>query len=193
MSMEVKNVPVRLLITVAILLLLIALVIGLQCSLGRYTASFGGEVSFSPHAKGIFQLNYDEWSVLRDGDGQQLSLRITNGASASDVVSDQVRIRLYVPATDASFPTVSLHQDGGEYLAVVSAIPKGTAAYKLYGAGSICCFYGADGGELMFDLPDSATQSLDATLTVADKEIDTSGFQLIVETVNTDRNGGDRL
>lgn len=192
MNIKVKNIPVRLLITVAILLLLIAFMIGMQCSLGRYTTSFGGEVKFSPNAKGTFELNYDEWSVLQDRDGQRLSLSITNGWDSSDVTAERVRIRLFVPYTDVTLPTLFLNQDGEEYTAIVSELPKGTAAYKAYGEGLICCFYGVDGEELVFDLPDSA-EAWEATLIFADAEADMTGVELIVETVNTKRTGGNRL
>lgn len=195
MNTKVKNIPVRLLITVAILLILIAFIIGAQCSLGRYTSSFGGKLSFSPNAKGNFQFMYDEWIPNQENGAQILSFRVTNGGGESDSTQshDGVRIRLYVPDTNVALPTLLLNQNGEKYTALISEIPEGTAVYRSYGAGQICCFYGADGEELIFDIPTSATESWNATLILVDEETDTDGFRLIVEPVNTESRGRDRL
>lgn len=194
MHMKVKTIPVQLLITVAILLILTAFMIAAQCSLGRYTSSFGGEVKFSPNAKEIFELNYDEWSTNQEEGIQTLSLSVTNRLGKSNSTSnDGVRIRVYVPDTDGLISTLRLNQNGEEYTASVVDVPEGTAAHKTYGAGQICCFYSADGEELVFEVPDSGAESFEATLIFADAETDTTGVEVIVETVNAQRKGGKRL
>ena len=194
MQHKSQAMPIRLMMTAAILLILIVFINIAHSSLGRYTSSFGGEVTFSPNAKGDFSLSYGEWSGDEGTGVQTLSLRVTNGEGASDdVQGSPIRIRVYVPHTDTALPALLLNQNGGEYVASVSDIPEGTAAYRNYGAGRICCFYGTDGEELSFALPASATESLDATLTLSDEDTDTTGFQLIVEPVHAENNGGDRL
>ena len=156
-------------------------------------SSFGGKVNFLPVAKGNFNLNYGEWSRSQENGEQTQALSITNNISSSNNVPVQIRIRMYVPYTNVTLPALSLNQNGGEYEALVSEIPEGTSVYRAYGAGQICCFYGSDGEELVFSLPDSAAETFDATLTLADRETDTTGFRLIVETVNTESKGEKRL
>ncbi len=188
MKTKTERMPIRLIVTVAILLLLIVFINVVHSSLGRYTSFFGGEMMFSPNGKGAYSLTSGDWSA---SDGRQtLSLCVTGNETEAER-SSFVRIRLYVPEAQTDLPNILLARNGGEYAGAVSNIPEGTAAHKSYGAGSICRFYGADGEELSFELPDSLSESLDMTLILEDETVSTTGYRVIVEPVNT-KNGGDR-
>lgn len=182
MNIKIKNIPVRFIVTVAILLILITFIMVAQCSLGRYTSSFGGSVNFSPKAKGSLNLNCGEWSA--ESGVQTQSLSVTKNASND---SNRIRIRLYAPYTNVALPALRLEQNGVEYTASATEIPEGTTVYRSYGAGQIYCFAGADGQELEFELPESAAGAFNATLILTDEKTDTAGFRLIVEAVNNEK------
>ena len=193
MKTKEKNIPMYLLVSISVLLILIAFMIIAQCSLGRYTSSFGGAISFSPTSKSDLQLNYGEWTVDQELGVQTQTLSVAQSADGSTAGSAQVRVRLYVPGADITLPEMRLVQNGSEHLATVSKIVEGTTVYRSYGDGQICCFYGADGKELTFDLLDSSMENLNFTLKLNDGQIDTSGIRWIVENVNNDGKGGDQL
>ena len=129
-----------------------------------------------------------EWRVNEETGVQTLNVSLANGEDNDGATpSTSVRVRVYVPDTNITLPSLMLNGNGTEYTASVTKIPEGTAAYKNYGEGQICCFYGTDGEELSFALPESATKILDMALILANEETDTTGFRVIVESVDTDK------
>ena len=190
MKNKEKKIPMYLLVSMSVLSILIAFMIIAQCSLGRYTSSFGGEVNFSPTAKGNLQVDYGEWTADPELGIQTQTLKVANGADASNAKSTQIRVRVYVPNGSSSPSGLSLIQNGNEHPATLSKIAEGTTVYKSYGAGQICCFYGADGNEIIFDLLNSSAEELSFTLKLNDGETDASGIRWIVESVNTEEKGG---
>ena len=186
---KLKNVPVSLVATVAILLFLIVLMNSAQATLGRYMSSFGGELGLSFNSKYTPEFACGEWTLSEDQ--QTLSINFTSSDSNTNLTrNSSVRIRLYIPETDG-LSDVRMDMDSQNYTAEISDVPVGTAVYNLYGDGSICRFYGADGKELSFDLSNSDIDNLNATLTlVSDTEIDTSRVEIIVEPIKSQEIGG---
>lgn len=189
MKTKEKNIPIYLLVSMSVLLILIAFMIIAQCSLGRYTSSFGGEVNFSPAAKGNLQIDCGEWIADQELGVQTQTLSVAKSVEAPT----KIRVRLYVPSGNASFPELRLIENDKEHLATTLSVVEGTSVYKSYGAGQICCFYGADGEEIVFDFLNSSSEKLNFTLKLNDGTTDTSGIRLIVESVNTDVKGGNQL
>lgn len=181
MNTSKKSLSIRFIIVSAILLFLIVLITVAQGTYGRYITSFDGEISFSFKAKGGADVSCGSWESALGG--QTLPIEIaTNGVNGKTA-----RVRVYIPEDAGALPTsVVLKWGESEYTAEISAIAADTAAYKAYGAGQICCFYGADGSELIFEAKDN----LNATLTLVGDEIDTSGVRLIVDPLNHEGNGG---
>ena len=185
---KLKNVPVSLVATVAILLFLIVLMNSTQATLGRYMSSFGGGLGLSFNSKYSPKFACGEWTLSEDQ--QTLSINFTSSDSNTNSAQNgSVRIRLYIPETDG-LSGVHMDMDSQNYTAEISDVPVGTAVYNLYGEGSICRFYGADGKELSFDLSNSGIDNLNATLTlVSDIEIDTSRVKIIVEPIKSQEKG----
>ena len=186
---KLKNVPVSLVATVAILLFLIVLMNSAQTTLGRYMSSFGGELGLSFNSKYSPEFACGEWTLSEDQ--QTLSINFMGSDSGTNFVQNSlVRIRLYIPETDG-LSDVHMDMDSQNYIAKISDVPVGTAVYNLYGEGSICRFYGADGRELSFDLSSFDMDDLNATLTlVSNTEIDTSRVEIIVEPIKSQEVGG---
>ena len=186
---KLKNVPASLVATVAILLFLIMLMNSAQTTLGRYMSSFGGELGLSFNSKYSPKFACGEWTLSEDQ--QTLSINFTSSDSNTNSAQNgSVRIRLYIPETDG-LSDVRMDMDSQNYTAKISDVPLGTAVYNLYGEGSICRFYGADGKELAFDLSSSGIDNLNATLTlVADAEIDTSRIEIMIEPIKSQGTGG---
>ena len=182
MKINAKTMPIWLIMTAAVLLALIVFINIANSTLARYTSFFGGEVAFSPNSKAEIQLAQGEWSATEDAGIKEISLKVSKEESQSKQSS--VRLRLFVPDADATLPALVLKLDGNEYVASTVKLQKGTAAYKAYGEGQICCFYKTDGNEMCFDLSDA---SLDVKLIFASEKIDTTGFRVIVEPVNAEK------
>ena len=186
---KLKNVPVSLVATVVILLFLIVLMNSAQTTLGRYMSSFGGELGLSFNSKYSPEFAFGEWTLSEDQ--QTLSINFTGSDSGTNLVQNgSIRIRLYIPENDG-LSDVLMDMDSQNYIAEISDVPVGTAVYNLYGKGSICRFYGADGKELSFDLSSFDMDNLNATLTlISDTEIDTSRVEIIVEPIKSQVTGG---
>ena len=189
MNNKLKNMPISLISTTAILLLLIMLMSNAPATLGRYMSSVDGDVVLFFNSKQNFKLSYGEWE---ENEGKQtLLISINNAPNVNaSLQGGAVRIRLYMPKIDG-LKNVRLGVEGYEYISKISEVAEGTVAHKQYGDGNICRFYGDDGEEICFDFPISRVESLDATLTLtADIPVDTTGIQVIVDPINTKGNGG---
>ncbi len=189
MNNKLKNIPISLISTVAILLLLIIFINNVQITLGRYMSSVDGKAVFLFNAKQSLELNYGEWEEAEGRQTLLININNTDNVNRS-AQSGAVRIRLYMPQIDV-LPSVRISINSVEYASNISTVPVGTAIYKLYGEGNICRFYGDAGEEVCFDFPSSSTDSLTATLIlIADTPVDTTGIKIMAEPINTKGNGG---
>lgn len=192
MNNRLKNIPISLISTIAILLLFIVFINNVQITFGRYMSSVDGKVVFLFNAKQSFVLDCGEWEEVEgeETEGEEtkgrqtLTFNISKSGNISQISkSGAVRIRLYMSQIDV-IPSISISVNGKEYTSNISAIPAGTSAYKLYGAKNVCRFYGDAKKEACFDF--SGTDILTATLILtADTQIDTSSIRIIAEPINT--------
>lgn len=183
MKNKLKNIPIQLAITIAILVFLIVFINIATATMGRYTTSFGGEFNFVANSKRTINVSCGEWEEKAGFNLLPIEMTCTNGATDT-AQSMSARIRLYIPET-TSLPTEILISDGkGQYAATLSAIPIGTAAYRSYGSGMIGCFYDTNGNELVMEISQSTEWIARATLIFYGALIDTSGVRVIVEPVN---------
>ena len=181
------NSPASLIATTVLLLMLVWMVFSAQISFGRYMTSFGGELGFAFNSKQRLELTTGEWS--KESGRQSMIISISNGENAAEQ-SSAVRIRLYVPEIN-SISEVRMNIGGRQYIASVTAVPEGTAVHNLYGDGSICRFFGDDGEELCFEFEGSNAENLGAKMIlIADNPVDTTGIEVMVEPINSGRNGG---
>lgn len=189
---KLKNIPVCLISTIAILLLFILLINSTQTTLCRYMTNVDGKAAFVFRSKQNLMLIYDQWE---ETEGEQTLLFDINniGANNKAVQGGAVRIRVYTPKIEElSMVRISIGDE--KYTANISEVPEGTVVYNEYGDGNIYRFYGEDGEtgeELYFDLPSS--DSLSATLIlIAENPVDTTDIQILVEPVNTQEKGGNQ-
>ena len=189
MNAKLRNMPISLIVASALLLFLVILVIGTQMTCCRYMTALSGRIGFASVSKQNVAMTHGEWS---DGSDQKtLSINLINAGDTANLTQDgPVRIRLYLPR-NVDLSSVKIEISTVEYSADISAVPVGTAVYNLYGEGSVCLFYDTNGEELALEIPDAEAGGLDATLTlVSDKEIDTTGVEIMIEPVYAKMKGG---
>lgn len=179
--------PTSLVATIVLLLMLVWMIFSAQISFGRYMTSFGGELGFVFSSKQTLELTLGEWS--KESGRQSMIISISNAKGVAEQGS-AVRIRLYIPK-NKDISEVRMNIGGRQYTASVTAVPEGTAVNKMYGDGSICRFLGDGKEELYFEFEGSTSENLGAKIIlIADAPVDTTGIEVMVEPINSERKGG---
>jgi len=209
MLKKIKNIPVRLLLTVAVLLALIFVVLSVHNTLGRYVTSFDGSMVIEVGDRRAVYASYttDENASVTleklqnsaiginwETSGEVKTADISVGNSSGDNIPNEdvaVRFRIFIPeetVTEGKAFTVKATVAGKEYSMYQLEIKPGTAAYTAYGDGYIYYINSAEQEEFCLTLSGGVTSEAEALFTISDKDIDTSKIKLIVETVHL--NGG---
>ena len=189
----IKATPKRLVITIAVLLVLIAIALAASDTLGRYISSFDGSLHFSASGKeSVTVFSKDNWN------NGSSNVVISNASNASTLSNEVVtlqndvsaRVRLYIP-TSHGIPGIYLEYGGEKYTGQATLLQEGTEAYATYGEGYIYQFFRPDGKELTFSFKGGEAKDYEMKISLGDEyfTIPTENFKTIVETVHT--NGGD--
>ena len=96
MKNKLKNIPIQLAITIAILVFLIVFINIATATMGRYTTSFGGEFNFVANSKRTINVSCGEWEEKAGFNLLPIEMTCTNGATDT-AQSISARIRLYIP------------------------------------------------------------------------------------------------
>ena len=202
MKAIIKEMPKRLVITIAVLLVLIAIALAAVDTLGRYTTSFDGEVGFSAKGKetAYVYVVADEPPVAANGEGrvhiwmkedvagtQTALVAVTNSPDASTLPESDlyVKVRVFIPNSSIGEgndpPTLKIGGNNAEAVAVAS----GSEMHSSYGEGYV--YRLLDGTEeKCFELKLKETENLMVIeLVLEDMNINTENIRIIVETVHS--------
>lgn len=192
MKSLIKDMPKSHVITIAVLLVLIAIALAAANTLGRYVTSFGEDVDFSISSReSVTVYAKDQWidgastviisnTTVTTTDGQQ-----TVGVVQKDV---SARVRLYIPI-DNGIPTVTMVVGTTEYIGYAVPLKEGTEAYAEHGRGYIYQFLDKSGKEVTFDFKGGESKDYTMIIKLKDVAIPTENYKTIIETVRS--NGGD--
>ena len=205
MKAIIKGIPKRMVITVAVLLVLIAITLSSANTLGRYTTTFGSEVGFSAKGKDTAYVYVDSHGTAVEADGQGRAYEwsrneVSGKQSLSVVVSNSengvnlpegdlyVILRVFVPGSElengAQLPKLMI----GDAFGSPTKLAQGSAMYNTYGEGYVYRLF-KDGQEATFKLERrEAEATVIINMMLEDSSIDAQKIKIIVETVQA--NGG---